>query len=328
MKLKEIKIEDFAERLKNIGLTNSQGNSMEFIKRIDNPHDVGGEIYIFVDADVDYGKLNDATVIRGLRNIFRGLVRPDPGQVYGEIQFFVKPSAKIKCNPLTAEDTWIVRSVVHAGIFGAPGKGKTTGIAFLLNLYCIEAENKGTGLEIHLFDQKPSFAQKLGVSDSASFYYGTKGVLSGLEQIVEQYEQIKFSPDGVKRLVCIDEYITLVDRLDNKQTKHLHTLLGTLIYEAREFGYSVILAGQASHAERFGAGMRDCLTSRIFFGSPSSDGEKKMLFPNDVGLMDAHNACGELFMQIDGMEHVERFSIVDAVPDFAEIGERMRKYMK
>ena len=53
-----------------------------------------------------------------------------------------------------------------------------------------------------------------------------------------------------------------------------------------------------------------------------------MLFPNDIGLMDAHNIAGQGFIKLVGMPFVERFSIRNAVHPFAEIGEKVKKYMK
>ena len=325
MKIKENWIEEYAHRFRNIGLVNKQGEALQFRNKKPDPNKVSGEVYTFNDADVDFGKFNDPAVIRGLRNIFHGTVRPEPGSVYGETQFFVEPSAKTTCKVLSVKDTWIARNIIHCALFGSPGKGKTTGMAYLIYLYCLNAEINNTNLEIHLFDQKMSFAEKLGVSNSNSFHYGL-AVLDGLEKLMDDYAQIKLLPDGIVRVICIDEYITLIDRLDRRQSERVRTLLGILIFEAREFGYRIILAGQASHAERFGSGVRDSLTSKIFFGN-ASETEKRMLFPDDIGLMDAHNDVGEGYMLIDGMSHVERFSIVNTVPDFAIIGEKVKRYM-
>lgn len=72
--------------------------------------------------------------------------------------------------------------------------------------------------------------------------------------------------------------------------------------------------------------MRNSLTDLIFFDTPSPT-EQKMIFPNDIGLMDAHNNTAEFYMKLVGMPYVERFSIRDAVPPFAEIGKKMKKYM-
>lgn len=53
-----------------------------------------------------------------------------------------------------------------------------------------------------------------------------------------------------------------------------------------------------------------------------------MIFPTDVGLMDAQNRTGEFYMRLVNMQYVERCSIFNAVPPFAEIGEKVKKYMK
>jgi len=322
---KDRRTDQFSERFKNIGLTNKQGEAPIFSKKMDDPAVIDGKIYIFEDADIDFGRFSDAPVIRGLRNIFCGFVRPDFGDKYGQLRFYVKPSAKIICQPLSVRDTWLVKNMIHCGIFGSTGSGKTYGMAFLLWLYCEYAETENIEMSVHLFDQKLSFAEKLGVSDSASFCYGLS-VLEGFEKLLEEFDKIKLAPDGKMRVILIDEYISLVDRLDRKQADRVKSILSTLVFESREYGYHVILAGQAGHSERFGAGARDSLTSKILFGNPSET-EKRMLFPDDVGLMDAHNRVGEGYMRIDGMQHVERFSIIDAVPDFAEIGAKLREYM-
>ena len=72
--------------------------------------------------------------------------------------------------------------------------------------------------------------------------------------------------------------------------------------------------------------MRGSLTDLIFFGTPDPT-EQRMIFPKDIGLMDAHNNIGQFYMKLVGMPYVERFSIQNAVPPFAEIGEKMEKYM-
>ncbi|MCI8655782.1 MAG: hypothetical protein HFJ48_08030 [Clostridia bacterium] len=93
-------------------------------------------------------------------------------------------------------------------------------------------------------------------------------------------------------------------------------------------GYTFILAGQTGEAENFGSSaVRSSITDKIIFGNPSPI-EQKMLFPNDIGLMDAHNIAGQGFMKLVGMPYVQRFSIRNAVPSFAEIGEKVKKYMK
>ncbi len=93
-------------------------------------------------------------------------------------------------------------------------------------------------------------------------------------------------------------------------------------------GYTFIIAGQTSSAETVGSSaVRSSITDKIVFGNPSTI-EQKMLFPNDIGLMDAHNIAGQGFMKLVGMPYVERFSIRNAVPPFAEIGEKVKKYMK
>lgn len=319
---------EFAERFENIGLTNKRGGVPQYLGKQDDPNTIDGVIYKFADADVDFGKFDDPIVLRGLRNIFRGYVRPNFGKVYGELQFFVKPSAKVNCVPLTSEDTWIAQHMNAAGIFGAPGMGKTHGLAFLMWLYCLDADTRNIDMEFTgLFDQKLTFAQKLGIADSPSFYYGS-GVLDGLENAVATLDKVKLNPDGKIRVYVLDEMITFLERLDRKQADHAKSLLATLVFEGREYMFKILLAGQSSHAERFGAGVRDSLTSTFFFGNPS-ESEKRMLFPSDVGLMDAHNGIGEGYFRVDAvMPHVERFSIKDAVPDFADIGTLVRRHMR
>lgn len=52
-----------------------------------------------------------------------------------------------------------------------------------------------------------------------------------------------------------------------------------------------------------------------------------MIFPTDVGLMDAQNQTGEFYMRLVNMPCVERCSIFNAVPPFDEIGKKLKKYM-
>ena len=323
----EHEADEFAGRFENIGLTNERGGTLEYLGKQDDPNTIDGVIYTFADSDVDYGMFNDPIIMRGLRNIFHGFVRPDFGKVYGVLQFFVKPSAKANCVSLTSKNTWIVRHMNAAGIFGAPGSGKTFGLAFLMWLYCLDADTRNIDMEFVLCDQKLTFAQKLGVEASPSFYYGPR-VLDGLENAVATLDKVKLNPDGKIRVYVLDEMITFLERLERKQADRAKSLLATLVFEGREYGFKVILAGQSSHAERFSAGVRDSLTSKFFFGSPSEN-EKRMLFPSDVGLMDAHNTVGEGYYHVEAvMPHVERFSIKDAVPDFAEIGALVRRHMR
>jgi hypothetical protein len=273
--------------------------------------------------DVDYGKYNEAEIMRGLRNIFRGIVAVEYAGVYGQVNFHVKPSAKTNCETLNSEDLYIPNKIVHCGIFAPTGAGKTYMIAFLMWLYCIADRDNNT--RIVLMDQKMSFAERLGVSDSPSFYYGS-AVFDGLEAVVEEFEQVKLNPDGIKRVVFIDEFASFIDR-SGKQANHARSLVSKLVLESREYGYSVILAGQSGHAERFGPGVRDSLTSLITLGNLSST-EKRMLFPDDIALMDAHNDVGEGYMRIhQAHNHVIRFSVKDSVPDFSKIGSMVIKRM-
>ena len=331
--IRERKNCDFAGRFKNIGLTNKSGGTPIFLNKRLDPNTVGGEIYSFADADIDFGKFNEAVVIRGLRNIFRGTVRPDFSTTYGLIKFYVQPSDKAPLRPLTIEDKQIVQYMYSAGIFGAPGAGKTTGIGFLLYLNCLYADENNKELELFLFDQKMTFAAALGVADSKSFFYGSN-VLDGLIQANETLEKIKLNPDGKTRLYIIDEAITFMERLeqlDRKKAVQAKSLLATLIYEGREYQIFTYLAGQSSRAERFSPGLRDSLNTKFYFGN-MSETEKRMLFPADVALMDAHNGVGEGYYRIENsMPHVERFSIsgaMGAMTDFTEIGKMVRRHMK
>lgn len=108
------------------------------------------------------------------------------------------------------------------------------GIAFFLNLYCDYADANNIDMEIILGDQKLTFAQKLGVENSKSFYYG-EAVFSAIEDVYNKFEQLKLEPDGKKRIIVIDEYVTLVDKLDKKRADRLRSLLGILIFETREY---------------------------------------------------------------------------------------------
>lgn len=320
------KIDEYTERFKNIGLINRNGRTPQYNNKDYDPNRINGEIYSFEDADIDITILDDPKIVRGLRNIFRGFVLYDV-ETYGKIILYVTPSEKVVCTPLTYKDTFIVEHINAAGAFGAPGTGKTVGLAFLMWLYCLDADAREIDIEFVLFYQKLTFAQKLGVADSSSFYYGER-VFDGLENAVATLDKIKLNPDGKTRVYILDEMITFLERLDRKQADRAKSLLATLVFEGREYNFKVILAGQSSHAERFSAGVRDSLTTKFVFGS-LSETEKRMLFPSDVGLMDAHNSIGEGYFRIDAvMPHVERFSIKDAVPDFAVIGEMVRKYMR
>ena len=110
------------------------------------------------------------------------------------------------------------------------------GIAFFLNLYCdyVEASNTNINLEIILCDQKLTLAQKLGVENSKSFYYG-EDVLSAFEEIYAKFEQIKLNPDGKKRIIVCDELVTLTAKLDPKRSQRFKSLLEVLIFETREY---------------------------------------------------------------------------------------------
>lgn len=107
------------------------------------------------------------------------------------------------------------------------------GIAYFLNLYCDYAEANNIDMEIILCDQKLTFAQKLGVENSKSFYYG-EDVFSAFEEISTKFEQIKLKPDGKKRIIVCDEFVTLMGK-DPKRSQRLKSLLGVLIFETREY---------------------------------------------------------------------------------------------
>ncbi len=72
--------------------------------------------------------------------------------------------------------------------------------------------------------------------------------------------------------------------------------------------------------------MRTSLTDKFLFGNPTPT-EQEMIFPTDVGLMDSKNQVGEFYMRLVNMPYVERCSIFNAVPPFAEIGKKLKKYM-
>lgn len=208
----------------------------------------------------------------------------------------------------------------------AQAVGKTQTIAYFLNLYCDYAEANNIEMEIELCDQKLDFAKDLDIDKSKSFHYGLN-VFSAIEQFYADFEQVKLNPDGKMRIIVIDEYVTLIDKLNRKEADRLKLLLGVLIFESRSYNYHIILAGQAGHAERFSAGVRSSITDKILLGEATAT-EKSTVFPDDLGLMDAHNIAGQGFMKLVGMPYVERFSIRDQVPPFAEIGEKVKKYMK
>lgn len=320
------RVDYYSGRFKNIGLKNKNGGTPQYLSNNSDPNSVNGEIYTFDDADINISMLDDPAIVRGLRNIFHGFVRYDAAK-YGQLKLCVTPSEKIVCTPLTYKDTYLVQHINAAGVFGAPGTGKTFGLAFLMWLYCLDADARNTDMEIALLDQKITFAQKLCVTDSPSFYCGER-VLDGLETAVATLDKIKLNPDGKMRVYILDEMVTFLERLEKKQADRAKSLLATLVFEGREYNCKIILAGQASHAERFSAGVRDSLTCKFIYGNPSEN-EKRMIFPSDIGLMDAHNLVGEGFFRIDAiMPHVERFSIKDAVPDFSVIGAMIRKYMR
>lgn len=160
------------------------------------------------------------------------------------MQFKVIPSCKSSCINLTINDIWLVQNIIHLRyIWTVQVVGKTVTIAYFLYLYCslVEAEANNTELEIIICDQKLSFAEKLGVEKSKSFHYGL-AVLPAIEKICADFEQLKLNPDGKMRIVVIDEYISLIDKLPPKDREHLKLILGAFIFESREYNYHVILA--------------------------------------------------------------------------------------
>lgn len=199
------------------------------------------------------------------------------------MQFKVIPSCKSSCRNLTINDTWLIQNIIHLRYFWTVQVvGKTVTIAYFLYLYCLYAEaNKiDMGMEIILLDQKLSFAEKLGVEKSKSFHYGLN-VFSAIEQICAEFEQIKLNPDGKVRVIVCDEYVSLIDKLPRKDAERLKLLLGSLIFESREYNYHIILAGQAGHAERFSAGVRSSITDKILLGEATTT-EKSTVFPDDL----------------------------------------------
>ncbi len=241
--------QDYKNHFKNIGLVNKQNNAPVYRKMQYDADNVRQEIYYFDDVDVDYSKFFEPIVIRGLRNIFKGYVRPDVGSKYGQFELYVKPTNKASCLNLTINDTWLIENCIHIGIFGASGSGKTFGIAFLINLYCDYAEANNIDMEIILCDQKLTFAEKLGVENSKSFHYG-EDVYYAIEEIYKEFEQIKLNHDGKRRIIVCDEYITLIDKLDKKRAERLKFLLGVLIFESREYNYTFIIARTSTDTQK------------------------------------------------------------------------------
>lgn len=123
--IKDYITENYEEHFKNIGLTNKQNNAPMYRKMLYDPNNVNQEIYYFDDVDVDYSNFFQPAVIRGLRGIFQGYVRPDAGSKYGQFELYVKPTNKASCLNLTINDTWLIENCIHIGIFGASGSGKT-----------------------------------------------------------------------------------------------------------------------------------------------------------------------------------------------------------
>lgn len=113
-----------------------------------------------------------------------------------------------------------------------------------MNLYCDYAEANKIEVQIDLCDQKLDFARDLGIEKSKSFHYGLD-VLSAIEQLYADFEQVKLNPDGKMRIIVIDEYVTLIDKLSRKDADRLKLLLGILIFESRSYSYHILLAGQA-----------------------------------------------------------------------------------
>lgn len=119
--IKDYIIRAYKEHFKNIGLVNKQNNAPVYRKMQYDPDNVGQEIYYFDDVDVDYSNFFKPVVIRGLRSIFQGYVRPDAGSKYGQFELYVKPTNKTSCLNLTINDTWLIENCIHIGIFGASG---------------------------------------------------------------------------------------------------------------------------------------------------------------------------------------------------------------
>lgn len=109
--------EAYEEHFKNIGLTNKQNNAPVYKKMKYDPNNVGQEIYYFDDVDVDYSNFFKPVVIRGLRSIFQGYVRPDAGSKYGQFKLCVTPTSKASCINLTINDTWLVENCIHIRYF-------------------------------------------------------------------------------------------------------------------------------------------------------------------------------------------------------------------
>lgn len=125
-------------------------------------------------------------------------------------------------------------------------------------MYCDYAERNNIDLELILCDQKLTFAQKLGVENSKSFYYG-EDVFTAFEKIYADFEKIKLNPDGKRRIIICDEYVTLIDKLDKKRADRLRLLLGVLIFESREYNYTFILARTSTDT------LKDFLLHEKFF---------------------------------------------------------------
>ena len=70
--------------------------------------------------------------------------------------------------------------------------------------------------------------------NSKSFYYG-EDVFSAFEKIYADFERVKLNPDGKRRIIICDEYVTLIDKLDKKRADRLRLLLGILVFESREY---------------------------------------------------------------------------------------------
>ena len=201
--------------------------------------------------------------------------------------------------------SWNFRKLPHMLIAGGTGSGKTYYILTLIEIIL------HTDANLVILDPKRLDLSNLEVV-LPNVYYEQDSMIEAIkgfyEGMVTRADEMKKMPNykmgkdysymGLPaNFLIFDEYVSLIEMLDNKLRVEILSLLLKIAMLGRQSGYFVILACQRPDASYMGSGTRDQFHFRVALGLMSEQGYammfgeiKKKLFFKDIkgrGYVDA-----------------------------------------
>lgn len=303
---------EFYERFQNVGLKNFDGGSPMYKKFVSG-------LYKFTRADIVDKKLSNPDVLAGLCIVFGSSFLYEFKGNYLYFQMVDDTTSKI-----TLADKWIAEYSYHSMVIAGTGLGKTYLTALLMGIY---ASYENTRCVV--IDKKAISYKTYGIHEHENYYGSSLAASDNLMRVIKNFHReldSGFQYDGLT-LVVIEEYISLLDDLPDKEKKEVVRIFMSFARLCREFGYRIIITAQSIPAIYFSsAADRNNFQSRFLLGDAEST-TVDMLFPEKSSFETC--AQGEGYYRIVGsashsdnyyMAEPQRFTVRDSVTDKVALG--------